>query len=135
MTVDTVLYQIFWPSCYLGVNLCRSLLVSDHHRYIFSRHGIVRDCGENIFMYYFYFTTDAMNLRCILFTVMMTSLLPEVTWSYGTGPPIDEIPELCETMFPSGHNVSAKPGPSPYKYTIYSLGNCYGKDNTALYGR
>jgi len=69
---------------------------------------------------------------------MMSSLLfilHLVTYvqSFASGPPVIANPEICDDMFPSGHNVTPQTGPSPYRI-IFNTNNCYSNANLPITG-
>jgi len=51
---------------------------------------------------------------------------------YAMYPPVLDHPEICETMYPSGHNVSVSTDECPYRLVV-NTANCYSSSNQTIY--
>jgi len=72
----------------------------------------------------FIHTATTTMMMVMMMMMMMMSVMIIEAYHYGT--PVDNHPEICESMSPmSGHHVEAKSSPAPFVIRSLTTSNCY----------
>ena len=80
-----------------------------------------------------YFVLFCRMEYSIVFLAIMTLQMTSVS-CYKSGPPVSGHPELCQTMYPSGHGAEPQSDTPPYSIRVLNSANCYN-DSSPIEGQ